>query len=752
MRTFLHITTAMALAVSLGATLTACQNKAVQKTPANALDIQSNNIQNSVLQENGFDRTLAKAKSELDAQMRLPITVPVPKDPGGGYTHEKHKQNATLIYNAGQIFTLSGEMQYAEYARNQMLAYADVYPSWALHPAKKEQSPGRMFWQNLNESMWLLNVSQSYAAIKDILTEAEREKIETNVLRNMADFLSVGSPETFNKVHNHGTWATAAVGLTGYAIDDADYVEQALMGLDKSGEAGFLKQMDKLFSPDGYYNEGPYYQRFALMPFVIFAQAVEQNNPEIQIFEKRDGILKKAIYTTIQQNYGGLFFPINDAIKDKGIKTRELLHGVAIAYELTGDKGLLAVSQAQGKYVLTPESRQLAKDIAAGKAEPFDYKTMRLGDGEDGTEGALDIIRASQYPTDLVLVAKNTSQGLGHGHFDKLGFLLYDAGEEILRDYGAARFLNVEAKYGGHYLAENNKFAKQTIAHNALVVDETSHFDADVRLGNMNAPELGVFSDSGDLKITSASIATAYPDVALDRTMAMISDAAFPSPIIVDLMEAHSENPHQYDLPFYYNGQLIETNFKINADTNLRKPLGFKNGYEYLWRVGEASSVRGISQITWLLGSVFYSVTSAVPENTKIIFAEIGANDPDFNLRREPAFILRANRDDGVSFVSVIEPHGDYNPTVEYTLNSHSNVKSVRHFESGSDEYIQIETKAGARVGLAISGDMALDATHSLEVEGVTKNWTGPYKLFHSDKHMNSNKPVHSDNPVHGGQ
>ena len=691
-------------------------------------------------QASGFDATLGQAKIDLAVQMDLPITIPVPKDPGGGYTHEKHKANATLIYNAGQIYKLTGEKKYAEYAGKMLLAYAELYPAWGLHPAKKEQSPGRMFWQNLNESMFLLNVSQSYGAVKDTLMQDEQDKIESDLLRNMADFLSDGSPETFNKVHNHGTWATAAVGLTGYAIEDDEYVEQALLGLDKSGDAGFLKQMDKLFSPEGYYNEGPYYQRFALMPFVIFAQAVQKNNPERNIFEKRDGILKKAIYTTIQQNYGGLFFPINDAIKDKGIATRELVHGVAIAYELTGDQGLLSVAQAQGRFMLTPESRKVAEDIAAGKSEPFDYKTMRLGDGEDGTQGALDIIRASKDPNDLVLVAKNTSQGLGHGHFDKLGFLLYDAGQEILRDYGAARFLNVEAKYGGHYLAENNKFAKQTIAHNALVVDETSHFGGDVRIGNKNAPELGLFIDEGDLKVTSANIDTAYEGVSIDRTMAMITDAAFPRAIVIDLIEANSENTHQYDLPFYYNGQLIETNFDLQAYPTSRKPLGSGNGYQYLWDVGRGKAVAGQTQITWLLNSTFYSVTSDVPEGAEIIFAEIGANDPNFNLRREPAFILRSGNNDGVSFASVIEPHGEYNPTVEYTLNSHSNVKSVRHFESGSNEYIQIETKEGQRVGLAIAGQQDRTAAHAIEIDGAEVKWTGPYKLFHSEKHINGGK------------
>ena len=682
-----------------------------------------------------FEDTLNAEKKRVEAQMQLPLIVPVPKDPGGGYTHEKHKENASLIYDAGQLYTLTGEARYADFAGKIMLAYADVYPDWQLHPAKKEQSPGRMFWQNLNESMWLLNTAQSYGAVKDVLSADHRLKIETDLLRNMAEFLSDGSPETFNKVHNHGTWATAAVGLTGYAIGDDEYVQQALLGLDKSGDAGFLKQMNKLFSPDGYYNEGPYYQRFALMPFVVFAQAVEKNNPEKKIFEQRDGILKKAIYTTIEQSYGGLFFPINDAIKDKGISTRELLHGVAIAYDLTGDKGLLSIAEAQGKFVLTPESRKLSEDLKAGQVKPFNYRSMRLSDGVDGTEGALDILRSSSDEKAQTIVMKNTSQGLGHGHFDKLGLLYYNNGQEILRDYGAARFLNVEAKYGGHYLRENDSFAKQTIAHNAMVVDETSHFGGDTQTGNKHHPDLGVFSNTKGFQVASAEIDTAYPDVSLSRTIAMIEDRAFPKPLIIDVMEAHSENVHKYDLPFYYNGQLVETNFKLAAETTSRSPLGDNNGYQYLWHTASATPVDGLSQMTWLLDRTFYTISSSVPTDSEIVFAEIGANDPDFNLRREPAMILRANSSDGVSFVSVIETHGEYNPTVEYTVNSHSSVKSVEHFEGGADELVVIKTHDGQAVAVGLSDDPSATQTHSILAEGVEMNWTGPHHIFHSELH-----------------
>ena len=49
---------------------------------------------------------------------------------------------------------------------------------------------------------------------------------------------------------------------------------------------------------------------------------------------------------------------------------------------------------------------------------------------------------------------------MGHGHFDKLHWLYFDNGREIISDYGAARFLNIEAKYGGHYLPEKQRLGQ----------------------------------------------------------------------------------------------------------------------------------------------------------------------------------------------------------------------------------------------------------------------------------------------------
>ncbi|MCL4152541.1 UNVERIFIED_CONTAM: hypothetical protein GTU68_025454, partial [Idotea baltica] len=371
---------------------------------------------------------LEQLVSKMDAIIAQPIIVPVPKDAGGGYTHEQHKRNYLAMYNAGHLFQLTDNKAYLEFVRDMLLEYAELYPTLGLHPKQKEQTPGKLFWQSLNEAMWLVHTIQAYDLIAASISDDERNTIEQNLIRPVANYLSAGQPQTFNLIHNHGTWAVAAVGMTGYVLDDETLVKQALYGLDMSGEAGFLQQISQLFSPDGYYAEGPYYQRFALLPFVLFSKAIEVNNPEMNIFSYHDNAVLKAIETTVQLSYNKLFFGINDAIKDKGVETIELVHGVAIAYDITGDTGLLSIAELQNQTLLTGYGFKVAKAIGQELATPFNYRSMQLRDGQKGDQGALAIFRNGVEYGHQALVMKNTSQGLGHGHFDKLHWLYFDNG------------------------------------------------------------------------------------------------------------------------------------------------------------------------------------------------------------------------------------------------------------------------------------------------------------------------------------
>lgn len=724
-------------AIALVATFSFGVNQlAVAKTGTN-LYITSDDIKNmrmGIKTKGKFQQAFINEKKSVDQQIVKDIVVPLPKDGGGGYTHERHKKNYKLMMSASVVYQLTQDEKYAKYVRDMLLEYAALYPKLPLHPKRKmgKQNPGKLFWQSLNEAVWLVHTSQAYDLILPFLSPTEKDTIETGLFRPIVKFLSVDSPETFNKVHNHGTWTTAAVGMTGYVLGEQEWVEQALYGLDKSGKGGFLKQLDELFSPQGYYNEGPYYQRYALMPFVTFAKVIQTNQPERKIFEYRDGIVLKAIDTTIQLSYNKLFFPINDAIKDKGIDTIELVNGVAIAYGLTGDKGLLDIAKQQDQILLTGEGLKVAKALDNQLEQPYKFKSLAFGDGNNGKQGALVIMRQNVKGEQAVLF-KPAAQGLGHGHFDKLTWQFYDKGEEIVSDYGAARFLNVEAKYGGRYLPENKTWAKQTVAHNTIVVDEQSHFNANVKKGNANHPELLFFAKDESVTVSSAYIDTAYEGVSLKRTMALINIPEIDQALVVDVFDAQSEKKHQYDLPLHYKGHLISTSFTLDTQLTSLPVLGEKNGYQHLWMKATAKPKAGLSQITWLNeNGRFYTQSSIVDGDSSYIFTQIGANDPLFNLRNENAFINRKSNVKNHTFVNVFEPHGEYNPSKEFTLSAVSNVESLSHIKAGKVDVVEVKFFGNKRYLLAFNAEekLAKNQVSTFYFNGSKYQFNGRFKFL----------------------
>ena len=143
-----------------------------------------------------YDETIAQIKTKIQSLIKSGVPVPVPEHAGGGYTHEQHKENAKSIYEAGMLYNITGDDEYRQFTKAILLDYADLYPKLDFHPKQKEQSPGRLFWQSLNEAVWLVYVIQGYEQIKNDIDENSQRTIESNLLRPMAEFLSTGQPET----------------------------------------------------------------------------------------------------------------------------------------------------------------------------------------------------------------------------------------------------------------------------------------------------------------------------------------------------------------------------------------------------------------------------------------------------------------------------------------------------------------------------------------------------------------------------
>jgi len=702
-----------------------------------------------------FKITYDEVKTEVDKWMLSGINVPQPKDMPGGFSHEVHKKNYLMLQAAGNIYQISGEKKYASHIHKVLLAYAQLYPGLSKHPSTRSYAPGKIFWQCLNDANWLVYVSQAYDCIYESLSQSERNHLETNLFRPFADFLSIENPAFYNRIHNHSTWGNAAVGMIALVIGDEDLLDRAMYGIkgmsalsefDNDGgrieinkKAGFLAQIDDAFSPDGYYFEGPYYQRYALSPFILFSQALANCKPELQIFSYRDHILKKAVTSLINlSDSKGQFFPVNDAQKGMSIHSRELIAAVDAVYFYDGkDPSLLSIAAQQGLVTLDHSGFETARAIHQGKVKPFLKNSINFRDGSDGKGGGISVLRSKSGNREFSCCFKYGVQGSGHGHFDRLSYSLYMDDKEILQDYGSARWVNIDQKQGGIYLKENQTWAKQTIAHNTVTIHEKSQFNGNTQDGELH-PSNYFYSDftNPDIKIVSAKDFRAYEGVELHRTLFMVHDDHFKQPILIDIFGITSDSSVNADLPFHFKTQYMASSFPIDVETTSLKTLGGGSGYQHLWKEGSGKLNQSPYSVTWFSDGIFTTQYGLSEPDDEVIFARIGANDPNFNLRKEPLYIHRKRNKKSPVFINVICSHGDYNPIDEIPVKPYSmpvDIKLICH----NDQYTVAEVTTGNKnvYSLMISHDAGkTNQSHQYTSGNEVYKWNNPVSIIKKQK------------------
>lgn len=143
---------------------------------------------------------------------------------------------------------------------------------------------------------------------------------------------------------------------------------------------------------------------------------------------------------------------------------------------------------------------------------------------------------------------------------------------------------------------------------------------------------------------------------------------------------------------------------------------------------GEASET---ALVSWLQNNTYYTwLGTSSNDNGEVIFTRTGANDPSFNLRSEPAFILRSKGDTSL-FASVVETHGYFNEEFEQSVNARGKVKNIKvlgHTDAASA--VEIETEQSL-VTLLLSNDANASETteNELTINDKKYNWTGFYSV-----------------------
>lgn len=703
-------------------------------------------------------KTIDAHKSELDAFMSIPMDVPGHGE-AGGYEHNRHKQNYTYMNLAGRLFLITKEDKYATFVTDLLCVYAEKYLNFDYHKQKNTNPTGRLFHQILNEHCWLMYSSLAYSCVASTMTEDQRRKVISGLFEPMLDMFTVKYAHDFDRIHNHGIWAVAAVGICGLAIGKREYLDMSVYGLDRNDTGGFLAQISQLFSPSGYYIEGPYYHRYAIRPTCVFAEVIHRHMPEVDIYNYKQKVIGNTVQALLSTAYPNGEFPaLNDSshsmsITDMGVQVAVSVYSKHYGVDDDGclDENILGMAKIQNRVWMHPCGLELSKayEVATADKEmgiPF-WPSVELNEGPEGNNGAQGFIRMQDNKGDVSQLVMNYGQhGMGHGNFDTLGITYFNRGQEVLREYGFCRWVNVEPKFGGRYLDENKSYARQTIAHNAVTIDEQCQNNFDVERAD-SVHGLPHFFKVKDKQINgmSAFARDHYPGFDMQRSVFMLNLDELESPLLLDLysLDANGsdKDEHQYDYSHQFEGQIVRTNFEYHTDKELHT-LGTDFGYQHLWKVA-SGEVRDTALVSWLQNTTYYTWLGTSfngQDNVKsscdeVIFTRTGANDPSFNLRSEPAFILRS-KGKSTLFASVLETHGYFNEEFEQSVNARGLVNDIKvkgHTSVGS--IIEISTEK-SKVMVMISNQLGAceNTEHKVELNDKTYEWIGFYSIEVSAK------------------
>ena len=685
-------------------------------------------------------KSIEANRKELEAFMRLPLDVPGHGE-AGGYEHNRHKQNYTYMNLAGRLFLITQEEKYAQFVKDLLAIYAEKYLTFDFHVQKNTNPTGRLFHQILNEHCWLMFTSLAYSCVASVMTEEERTAVVERIFEPMLDMFTVKYAHDFDRIHNHGIWAVAAVGICGLAIGKPEYLEMSVYGQDRDDTGGFLAQISQLFAPSGYYMEGPYYHRYAIRPTCVFAEVVHRHMPEVDIYNYKDKVIGNTVQAMLATAYPNGEFPaLNDASRTMSITDMGVQVAVSVYSKHYGmDDNILGMAKIQNAVWMHPCGLELSQayDKAIADREigmPF-WPSVELNEGPTGNNGAQGFIRVQDKTGDVSQLVMNYGQhGMGHGNFDTLGITFFNRGQEVLREYGFCRWVNVEPKFGGRYLDENKSYARQTIAHNAVTIDEQCQngFDVD-RADSVHGLPHFFKVEGTEINGMSAFANDHYPNTDMQRSVFMLNLDELEAPLLLDLYRIEGEGEHQYDYSHQYDGQIVRTNFDYQSFGEL-STLGDDFGYQHLWKVA-SGKVQDTALVSWLQNNTYYTwlgTSSSAKQNgdNEVIFTRTGANDPSFNLRSEPAFILRS-KGESTLFASVLETHGYFNEEFEQSVNARGQVKDIRVVGYNAVGSIVEITTEKSLVTVMISNVLGADdqTPHQVEMNGKTYSWNGFYSL-----------------------
>jgi len=468
-----------------------------------------------------------------------------------------HSRFANLVRDLGVVYQVTGDRRYAEKAKAILLAYADRYLSYPLHDIRGKPSVGggRVGPQTLDESTWLIPMAQGADLIWETLTDAERETLARKLFLPAAK--EVILPHKMG-VHNIQCWKNSAAGLVGFLLGDKQLIWEAI----ENPERGYWTQMRKGVSEDGVWWEGAWgYHFYTLSALWHLTEAAR--NCGINLYGDELKRMFDAPFKFMMPNWRLPAF--NDStevalLTEIGFArfgiTQPIYELAYARYREPLYAALLSRGERRSDFALwfgvgeLPQPQPIRWRSANYPASG--YAILARGEGEQATW----------------LCLKYGPHGGGHGHPDKLNFVLYARGQVLALDPGITR-------YG---VPLHSGWYKTTLAHNTLVVDETNQKPAEGKCLS--------FGTEGGVDFVVADAGDIYDGVRFRRAIALLNENAI---VVIDNVRCDKER--LLDVALHLRGQWS------NLPEGEEWTPPNKDGYRYLTE----ATIRRVSGLTTIV-------------------------------------------------------------------------------------------------------------------------------------------------------
>ena len=139
-------------------------------------------------------------------------------------------------FKSALLWRVDGDEAHLRRAEGILTGYARRYPGYGI-TREGMRLRGRCCYHSLDESVWLIPLTQAYDLIRGRMTPSRRRLIEQDLLVPAVEHILT---QQLHQIHNIECWHHAAIGTVGVCLDRPDLIDLAV-----NSHYGFRRQLEE---------------------------------------------------------------------------------------------------------------------------------------------------------------------------------------------------------------------------------------------------------------------------------------------------------------------------------------------------------------------------------------------------------------------------------------------------------------------------------------------------------------------------